>query len=390
MTSKTRVLCVGVDLCAGGAERAQVVLLRHLSRALLDVEVIYLRKTGELLSALPQDMAVRFVFGSRISLFHPLRLLRTILVLVPSIRRADVVFVMIEGGLTYLVVLLSWLLRRRVAAWLQVSWSAMLGDRRFWHRWLSRLVYPLADRVIAVSQGVAEDLLDFAPALAGKIEVVPNPIDLDATRRMAREPVGQEAAAWFDRRVVVAVGRLHRQKGFDLLIRAFAEVLREGLDWKLLIVGEGPERGRLQRLVAELALEERVWLPGFIRNPYALMARSHLFVLSSRYEGLPTVLIEALALGLPVVAADCYSGPREILGGDYQFLVSPGDARALGGAMLEAMRRVEAGMRDLQRCVRVSERYAAPLVTARIERVIVSLVDGRGGREGGAVASRRD
>jgi glycosyltransferase involved in cell wall biosynthesis len=133
--------------------------------------------------------------------------------------------------------------------------------------------------------------------------------------------------------VVLAVGRLTRVKDYPTLLRAFA-ILRARRPCRLLILGEGRQRPRLERLVGRLGLGEDVRMPGFVANPYAYMARARLLVVSSLREGGPQVLIEALALGTPAVSTDCPSGPREILdGGRYGALVPRRDPAALADAM---------------------------------------------------------
>jgi glycosyltransferase involved in cell wall biosynthesis len=137
--------------------------------------------------------------------------------------------------------------------------------------------------------------------------------------------------------VVLGVGRLSAQKNFRLLIDAFA-LVRQDHDARLVILGEGIDRATLEAQVRQHGLQEAVSLPGFLDNPYGCMARAAVFALSSDFEGLPTVLIESLALGTPVVSTDCDSGPREILrGGTLGELVPVGDvhglARAIAGAL---------------------------------------------------------
>jgi glycosyltransferase involved in cell wall biosynthesis len=133
------------------------------------------------------------------------------------------------------------------------------------------------------------------------------------------------------------VGRLDKQKDFPTLIRAFAQV-KQQLPARLMILGEGQDRKLLSDLVQELGLEKDVALPGFVDNPFAYMKRSALFVLSSLYEGLPTVLIEAIAVGTPVVSTDCKSGPAEILENDrYGKLVPVGDIPAMAQAIINAL-----------------------------------------------------
>jgi glycosyltransferase involved in cell wall biosynthesis len=163
--------------------------------------------------------------------------------------------------------------------------------------------------------------------------VIHNPVVTPELFRQVREPVDHPWFAAGMPPVVLAVGRLTWEKDFPTLIRAFAAVRRQR-DARLLILGEGPERDALAALVAQLGLERDVQLPGWARNPHAFMARAGVFVLSSVSEGLPTVLIEALAAAVPVVATDCVSGPREILqDGRLGPLVPPGDPDALATAI---------------------------------------------------------
>jgi glycosyltransferase involved in cell wall biosynthesis len=157
--------------------------------------------------------------------------------------------------------------------------------------------------------------------------------------------------------VVLAVGKLKRRKGFSTLLRAFAR-LRARRDARLIVLGEGEERPHLETLAAELGIRDAVDLHGFADNPLAYMARSDVFVLPSEWEGLPTVLIEALVCGCPVVSTDCPSGPAEILDhGRYGTLVPVGDEEALADAILAtlaqappaALLRERASMFDVER-----------------------------------------
>ena len=136
-----------------------------------------------------------------------------------------------------------------------------------------------------------------------------------------------------------AQGRLTPQKDFPPLLRAFCLVRKEIPGAKLIILGEGRERLRLEQLAAELGLPGSAQFPGFVLNPFAFMARAAVFVLSSRWEGFGNVLVEAMACGTPVVSTDCPSGPSEILdGGTFGRLVPPGDAAALAEAILSELR----------------------------------------------------
>jgi glycosyltransferase involved in cell wall biosynthesis len=202
---------------------------------------------------------------------------------------------------------------------------------------LIRRFYPWADGVVSVAQGTADDLVRTAGLRPAHIEVVHNPIVTPELRAMADEPLDHP---WFEPGqppVLLAVGRFTPQKDFGTLIRASSRALEAG-GARLLILGDGPERTHLEALVSTLGLEGSVGLPGWVGNPYPYMVRAAAFVLSSRWEGLPSVLIEALFCGAPVVATDCLSGPSEILeDGRYGLLVPVGDEDALAKGIAAAL-----------------------------------------------------
>ncbi|WP_316366854.1 glycosyltransferase [Candidatus Thiodiazotropha sp. CDECU1] len=199
-----------------------------------------------------------------------------------------------------------------------------------------RLIYPGIDRIIAVSEGVRQDTLAVSGLDQDRVVVVRNPV---ITPRMIEAAAAPTPHPWLgDPKypVILGVGRLTLQKDFITLLRAFA-VVRELRPCRLIILGDGRERETLLNLSHELGISEALALPGFTPNPYAYMKRANLFVLSSRWEGSPNVLTEAMALGTPVVSTDCPSGPNELLGeGRIAPLVPVGDWQALA----EAMQRV--------------------------------------------------
>lgn len=200
------------------------------------------------------------------------------------------------------------------------------------------LLYPGADGICTVSKAASLDLAEFIGLPKSKITTIYNPFDLEFIDHKATEAVDHP---WFSpgqAPVILAIGRLNEAKDFQLLIQAFDDVRRTRCA-RLLILGEGELRGTLEAQIAKLGLSRNdVQMPGFVANPYAYLARGGLFVLSSRREGLPGVLIEALACGVPVVSTDCPSGPDEILeGGRWGRLVPVGDAQALARAITAAL-----------------------------------------------------
>lgn len=195
-------------------------------------------------------------------------------------------------------------------------------------------VYRWADAITAVSQAAARDLEAFAGLPPGSVHALYNPFDLARIGRRAQAPVPHPWLEPGQPPVIMGVGRLAEQKDFPTLIQAVARV-RQRREVRLLILGEGELRGNLADYARACGLDEtRFAMPGFADNPYAYLARAAVFVLSSRWEGLPGVLIEAMACGAPVVSTDCPSGPREILqDGRWGRLVPVGDVEALADAI---------------------------------------------------------
>ena len=202
---------------------------------------------------------------------------------------------------------------------------------------LTRLIYPYADRILAVSNGVADDLMNVTGLKNEKLMTIYNPI---ITNEIINKAVSHLDHPWFypdEPPVIISIGRLSEQKNFKILIRAFAKVCKYK-SARLMILGEGEERKELEELIRQLNLEDVVCLPGFVSNPYPYLIRSRLFVLSSNWEGLPTVLVEALYCNTPIIATDCHSGPREILqDGKFGTLVPINDENELANEIISEL-----------------------------------------------------
>jgi glycosyltransferase involved in cell wall biosynthesis len=322
----------------GGAQRVCVTLANALTARGLSITCVMPEVTGPFLERLSPNV-IRVDLKTR----RPIRLVRRFARYLREQRPAAVIAFQHH-------VIVAALLARPLAR-VDVCITAVLHNtvselcrqnRRRAVRWLlplaARLLFRRADQVCAVSEGVAEDLAAMTGIPMQDIRVVYNPI---VRPEIIEQSALESGHRWLDVKdtpVILGAGNLIPIKDFDTLIRALARV-RKSRPVRLVILGEGEERPRLKRLAQELGIAAHVDLPGFNPNPYSFMARADVFALSSRVEGLPSVIIEALACGCPVVATDCPSGPAEILeNGRYGRLVPVGDDAALADAILATLR----------------------------------------------------
>lgn len=223
---------------------------------------------------------------------------------------------------------------------------------------LVRRTYRFADSIVVNSAGSGADLAKFLKLDRRRILTIPNPVSPTVLAKSARADVDHP---WFREDqppVILGVGRLCPQKDFATLLRAFRLVRNKQIA-RLVILGEGEERASLSNLAHQLRIEDDVYMPGFVKNPFSFIRRSAVFVLSSRWEGSPNVLVEALALGAPVVSTDCRSGPAEILGKASPWLVSVGNAPKMASVILERLNSHSGIDVDLTEYMleRVAERY---------------------------------
>lgn len=214
-------------------------------------------------------------------------------------------------------------------------------DRLPWsrlRRFLIKRLYPRATRHLAVTREVGQDLIDNFGIKANRIVTIPNGVDADRIQELAaQEPAASAMPPRGEALRIVCVGRLSRQKGQDILLRALA--CMQARNWQLILLGAGEDEAALRELSVQLGISGQVIFAGWQENPYAWIARCDIFVLSSLWEGMPNAMLEAMALGLPVVSTNCPSGPMDILdGGRYGRLVTPDSIESLSAGIEELVR----------------------------------------------------
>lgn len=323
-------------LAGGGAERTAITLAGYLDAHGYAVDLVCFRAQGPYRGDVPAGVELVDLGASRALYALPalVRYLRS--------RRPPALLAGLDRTIVLAVVAVR--LARvdtRVVGQVQSTMSKAAAASSRWpdrmRPALARRFYGKAGAIVAVSDGVARDLVERIGLPEALVTVVPNPVHVDGIVERAGGTVPDPWFAGDAPPVVLGIGRLTRQKDFATLVRAFARARRR-VEARLVVLGEGEDRDMLEQLVADEGVSDDVRLPGFVDDTAPYLGRAGVFVLSSAWEGLPLALLEALAVGTPVVAADCESGPREILdGGRHGRLVPVGDPEAMAEAIVEAL-----------------------------------------------------
>ena len=369
MTTPKELYLLRPSMSGGGADRVTLTLLQELPRESYRLTLVLMRSEGEFAEDVPDDVRIVTLGAadSRTAWWPLARLLR---------REPPQILFSTSGGTNLIAVLASRLARcqARVVLSERGLLRRSLSTKRRISARLKRLAYPRADLVTAVSQGVRDQLVRELGLTPRSVAVVYNPVVNKSLQRSASETVDHP---WFSERtpVVLAAGRLVAEKDHPSLITAFAQVRAER-EARLVVLGEGPLRARLEGLARSLGVAEDVSLPGFDKNPFKYMARCTVFVSSSIYEGLPGALIQAMACGAAVVSTDCPGGPAEVVtSGDDGILVPMADSDALGATILELLDDRDGRHRLGRRAVESAQRFS---VDAVLGNYLAALAGGGG------------
>ena len=385
--SKVKVVFSIGAMHGGGSERQLVSLLRNLNREKFEPLLYLIYRTGPLLNEVPPDVAVTS-FEDRFG--QP----RGPGFLMHRKRVADMSRFLIECGAdvsydrTFLMTLIAAEAAQRVGVPNvstivtdpPVGFPLVAGRFQFFKKRILRRLYQNSDRVLANSHGAARSAEHFYGLEPESVEVAYNGVDIPHVQQKADVPITDD---WWNHPAtqkplikIVTAGRLDQKKGFHLLIAAIKKLRASDLDaeLRLAILGEGPMRDMLQAQIQKFGLGDTIRLTGFQPNAPSWYRSADLFVLPSLLEGMPNVLLEAMACGTPVLSTDCKSGPREILG-DNEFgrLCEPGSADALAQGIRQFIEHAESRNRYTSSAkARVADQFSIQTATRRLEQILIA------------------
>lgn len=327
--SRIRIGFLLPHFSTGGVERVILNLLRRLDRARFQPVLLLLKRRGDLLDQVPADVPIDDLGGARTILAIP-RLRR-------CFKRQSIAVVYAGTNATNLGAIVAAATMRDPPI---VIVSEHTPLRRYWSsaKWprfrsaAMKLLYPRAWAIVAPIAEIAAEIREFLPLQEDMVHVLANPIidGADIASLEAHSPLTADGEI-----TLVAAGRLETVKGFDILLNAMGRLDGALADSQLVILGEGPERRRLETMIVELGLNGRVHLPGRVPNPEDYYRKAFAVVVSSRFESGPNVLVEAMSVGTPVISSDCPFGPRRILlNGEAGMLVAPEDPGAIAAAVM--------------------------------------------------------
>lgn len=329
------------NLEGGGGERSVLNLLKGLNKENHKISIVLEEKRGDFLKDVPKEVSIIDLSTLRLPgiFFKFIRYFQ---------KEKPDIFISTFPRFNLIILLAKFFSRRKVKFIIteRTTVSGLyITARKVSHRliayfllpYLIRLIYPKADAIIGISRGVAEDLYKIIRS-SQKIRVIYNPIAVEQIYTLAEEPLEHP---WFSSRkipVILAVGRLAKCKDYPNLLMAFNKILQKQ-PIRLVILGKGSEKSKLERLADKLGLSENIAFLGFQENPYKYMKKASVFVLSSIQEGFGNVIVEAMTCGTPVVSTDCRSGPNEIIeNGKNGILVSVSNPKALAEAVLNLLK----------------------------------------------------
>jgi glycosyltransferase involved in cell wall biosynthesis len=336
-------ICLFVSsLRGGGAERVAVNLANEFVTKGYQVDILTVKKEGVYLSDISKEVRVFEPYSPSSRFLRTFLMLPALIYYIKTNRPSMVISSLPRNNIIILIA--QFFISKKSTKVVVSEHSNMTASFKKRNTYTDKLLlffvkrlYSRAYRVIAVSNGIANDLISNYGVPESKVAVIHNPVDVLFIKEQSSSAIDPNV---MDRKYdnIISLGRLTEAKNYPLLIKSFAKVYENNRNARLTIFGEGELRRQLEQEIEKLGLVGLVKLPGFYKNPFAYIANAKVFVLSSDWEGFGNVLVEAVVCGTPVISTDCPSGPDEILrSGKYGILVKPGSQVELSAAICEVI-----------------------------------------------------
>lgn len=370
--TRERILCFLPDLDGGGAQRTMVNLVNAFPAVGIEPILVTARGNGEALQWIADSSVVHDLGANR-----TLRAAGSLLGAISRFRPDMLFSTMVDANILASAVVRA--MRQTLPVVLRETNSHRArGDLGFMRKRLVGWTYRRADAVVALSCGVRRELIEDLHLNPERVVTLPNPVEVSSMVQAAAAARNQSRPVAGDGPLLVAIGRLTRQKGFDILIEAFAGLRNQSA--RLAILGIGPDKECLRNQARRLNVADRISFPGFVARPVEWLAHADLFILPSRWEGFGHVIVEAMAAGVPVVATDCPHGPRDIvISGKNGVLIGLGDD--LSNRMRDQIDKLlaEPSSRRVLKAAALQSAYAyeAATVAARYADLFQQLIAGR-------------
>lgn len=366
-SNKKKIIFVIPSLVGGGAERVLVNLIKSLNPEMYDLSLVLFEKKGVYIEDIPNY--VKIIDFKKRSKYSFLKLIICLISIIEK-QKPDIVISFLRY-VNVIAVLAKLLSRTKFKLILTVhiflsETVLRMRYKKFWAL-IYRKLFMCSDYIIVPSQGVKTDLIEKFSSDQSGIRVINHPFNIDEIRELSNERISEIDSESY----ILAAGRLTKQKGFDLLINAY-KLICEDIKENLIIIGEGEEEEKLKQLISEYALESRVILLGYQKNPFKYMKNAKVFVLSSLWESFALVIVEAMACGVPVISTDCPSGPGEIITNKLNgILVLTQDEKELSKAILRLLNNDELRHKLADEGQKRSEDYRIDKIVPKYEELFL-------------------
>lgn len=370
---KIKILFVLDSLGLGGAQSVILNILKYIDRNKFNAELALFTLEGDYMNNLPEDITYYDLNSvrTRYMIFSLIRLLREI--------KPQIIFstlLKVNAAINIAVKLAG--VSPKVIIRSSNFFSSKFRDEPFYTNILSRWANRNADSIVATTEEMRSDMYKNFSIPLNKIKVIYNPVDIKFIDEMSRKPIEDSSFEINSRKnspLIISMGRLTDQKGYSYLLKAF-QIVRSNLPAKLVILGRGDKKEELENLAGNLNIDKFVIFLGFQSNPYRLMARSDVFVLSSLWEGFPNALIEAMTCRVPVISTDCSSGPKEIItSGVNGLLVPVGNENILADAILRVLTDKKLSNKIAENGRKKVLDFEAKKVVREYEKLFISAMD---------------